>query len=217
MKIIFLGPPGAGKGTQAALISERYKIPTISTGNIIRNEISLQTKLGKEAEVFIKKGELVPDDVVIGIIKERLSCDDCKNGFILDGFPRTVAQAQALIEMDIRMDAVLDLVVRDEDIVRRMSGRLYCQKCGATYHSLYNPPVKENLCDQCSTELSVRDDDKESVVMDRLRVYHAQTKPLEQFYTERGKLYSIDGSKKIELITADIINILDKLDGKANV
>ncbi len=212
MKIIFLGPPGAGKGTQSAIISKKYKIPTISTGDIIRNEIRAHSELGVAAETFIKKGELVPDDVVIGIIRERLTKDDCKNGFILDGFPRTVTQAEALIHMNVPIDLVLDLQICDEAIIERMSGRLYCSHCGATYHRLYHPPLHSMLCDQCHNALSVRDDDQPQVVRDRLRVYHNQTKPLEKFYSDIGKLFIIHADKKIDEITDEIMCVLDKVE-----
>ena len=210
MKMIFLGPPGAGKGTQAAVISKACNIPAISTGDMIRSEIKAETELGKMADGYIRRGELVPDDVVIGIVKERLSKDDCKNGYILDGFPRTIAQAEALIRMNISIDFVIDLDVSDDKIAKRMSGRLYCRGCGATYHRLYNPPQKENICDNCDTPLSVRDDDREDVVLGRLKVYHAQTKPLEDFYKNLGLLRRVDASKPIEEITANILTLIGK-------
>ena len=195
MKIIFLGAPGAGKGTQAEIVSKEYSIPTISTGAIIREAIKNETVSGKAAKSFIDKGSLVPDEVVIGIIKERLSYDDCKDGFILDGFPRTIPQAQALCAMGEEPDIVVSIEVADETIVTRMSGRRVCPKCGATYHVAYNPPKSENVCDKCSETLTTRSDDKAEVVLKRLDVYHAETEPLEAFYEEKGKLVTVVGQE----------------------
>ena len=172
MKLILLGAPGAGKGTQAEKICEKLSIPTISTGNIIRAALKNGTEMGKKAQKFIDAGQLVPDDVVIGIIKERLFEDDCKDGFILDGFPRTIPQAEALDEMGIEIDCVLSIEVPDEKIVARMSGRRVCPTCGATYHTEYKKPEKDGICNGCGAELIIRKDDEPATVLDRLHVYH---------------------------------------------
>ena len=173
MNIIFFGAPGAGKGTQAEIVSKKLDIPTISTGNIIREAIKNGTEMGLSAKSYIDAGKLVPDEVVIGIIKDRLDKDDCKNGFILDGFPRTIPQAKALDEMGVKIDVVLNVEVSDEDIVKRMSGRRTCPKCGSTYHIEFNPTKTEGVCDNCGTELTVRKDDHPDVVKSRLDVYHS--------------------------------------------
>ena len=195
MKIIFLGAPGAGKGTQAEIVSDRLSIPTISTGAIIREAIKNGTEMGLAAKKFTDAGALVPDEVVIGIIRERLAKDDCQNGFILDGFPRTVPQAEAL-------DAVVSLEVADEKIVERMSGRRVCAKCGATYHVLYNPSANGTACDKCGGELSIRRDDAPEVVKSRLDVYHESTEPLKDFYAAKGVLRLVEGQEKLEDTTA---------------
>ncbi len=202
MKMIFLGAPGAGKGTQAEIVSEKYSIPTISTGAIIREAIKNQTEMGLAAKKFTENGALVPDDVVIGIIKERLVCDDCKDGFILDGFPRTVPQAEALEGMGIDIDLVVNIFVPDEKIVERMSGRRACAKCGASYHTSFNPSKDGIHCDKCGEELSIRKDDAPEVVKSRLETYHEQTQPLEAFYEKRGKLATVVGQEKVEDTTA---------------
>ncbi len=202
MKIIFLGAPGAGKGTQAEIVSERLGIPTISTGNIIREAIKSGTKMGLEAKSYTEAGKLVPDAVVIGIIKERLALDDCKNGFILDGFPRTVPQAQALDEMGIAIDLVVDIEVKDEDIITRMSGRRVCPSCGASYHTEFKPSADNTSCDKCGTELIIRRDDMPEVVLDRLTVYHEQTEPLKEYYSGKGNLKIVYGQEKVEDTTA---------------
>ena len=202
MKIIFLGAPGAGKGTQAELVSERLGIPTISTGAIIRKALKEGTEMGLAAKSYIEAGKLVPDEVVIGIIRERLAEDDCKNGFILDGFPRTIAQAEALYKMGIVIDLVLNISVSDETIVSRMSGRRVCPTCGATFHTLFKPSAKGNKCDKCGAELTIRKDDKPEVVRDRLTVYHAETEPLERYYAAKGILKTVVGQEKLEDTTA---------------
>ncbi len=209
MKLIMLGAPGAGKGTQAIILCERYEIPTISTGVIIRAAIKNGTQTGKLAKDFIEKGQLVPDSVVIGIIKERLSEDDCKNGFILDGFPRTIPQAEALDEFGIEIDKVLDIEVPDEIIVKRLSGRRECSKCGATYHILNNPSAKGDKCEKCDGELTVRKDDSPETVVSRLQVYHEQTEPLIDFYKNKGILFVADGTKGVETTTKEIISVLE--------
>ena len=198
MKIIFLGAPGAGKGTQADLISRKLGIPTISTGVIIREAIKNGTEMGVRAEKFIEKGQLVDDDTVISIIKERLMKSDCTNGFILDGFPRTVPQAAALEAMGVSIDSVIAIEVPDDEICERMSGRRVCSACGASYHITNNPSKDGKTCDLCSTELSVRSDDAPDVVRARLAVYHKQTEHLVSYYLERGKLKSVSANGSIE-------------------
>ena len=202
MKIIFLGAPGAGKGTQAELVSKKLEIPAISTGAIIRAAIKDGTEMGLKARAFTEKGELVPDEVVIGIIKERLCQDDCKNGFILDGFPRTVPQAQALDAMGVSIDLVVEIFVPDEKIVTRMSGRRVCAACGATFHTEYLPSSEGDKCDRCGAELIVRRDDMPEVVLDRLKVYHELTEPLKDYYETKGMLKVVEGQEKVEDTTA---------------
>ena len=202
MKIIFLGAPGAGKGTQAEIVSERFAIPTISTGAIIREAIKTGTEMGLAAKKYTEAGALVPDEVVIGIIRERLAKDDCKNGFILDGFPRTVPQAEALDAMGIVPDAVVSLEVADEAIVERMSGRRVCDKCGATFHVKYNPSAKGEICEKCDNPLSIRRDDAPEVVLSRLAIYHESTEPLKDFYAQKGLLRLVEGQEKLEDTTA---------------
>lgn len=209
MKLIFLGAPGAGKGTQAEVVSERLSIPTISTGNIIRAAIKDGTEMGRKAKDFIEKGALVPDEVVIGIIKDRLKADDCKNGFILDGFPRTVPQAEALDEMGIEIDKVIDIEVPDEKIAARMSGRRVCQGCGASYHLLYKKPEKDGMCNSCGSELVQRKDDHPDTVLERLAVYHTQTEPLKEFYEKKGKLRIVEGQEEIADTTALTLKALE--------
>ena len=208
MKIIFLGAPGAGKGTQADIVSERLAIPTISTGAIIREAIKAETEMGLKAKKFIEKGALVSDDVVIGIIKERLKKSDCEKGFILDGFPRTVPQAEALDAMGVTLDVVLSLEVKDEAIVQRMSGRRVCSGCGTTYHTLYNPSAKGEECDRCGAKLTIRADDAPDVVASRLEVYHSVTEPLKDFYSEKGILKIVEGAEALEETTARTLNTL---------
>lgn len=198
MKLILLGAPGAGKGTQAEKICERLSIPTISTGNIIREALKSGTEMGVKAKSFMDAGQLVPDEVVIGIIQERLAMDDCKNGFILDGFPRTIPQAEALDKMGIVIDKVIDIEVDDTKIVSRMSGRRVCEVCGASYHLEYHPPVKEGVCDKCGGTLVQRKDDHPDTVNERLKVYHDQTEPLIGYYRGQGKLCVVEGQEEIE-------------------
>ena len=197
MNIIFFGAPGAGKGTQAEKVSEKLNIPTISTGAIIRAAIKAGTDMGKSAQSFIEKGNLVPDEVVIGIIKDRLDEDDCKGGFILDGFPRTIPQAQALDRMGVNIDVVLELYVSDDEIVSRMSGRRVCPKCGATYHTKFNPSTAGENCDKCGEALSIRKDDAPEVVKSRLVVYHEETEPLKEFYSAKGLLKTVVGQEQL--------------------
>lgn len=198
MNLILLGAPGAGKGTQAEVICEMLSIPAISTGNIIREAIRNETELGRKAKQYIDEGALVPDAVVISIIKERLMADDCKNGFILDGFPRTVPQAEALDDMGVKIDKVLDIEVADEVICSRLSGRRVCKTCSASYHLDFKPSADGKTCDKCGGELICRKDDEPETVLERLRVYHEQTEPLISFYKSRGKLVVVEGQDKVE-------------------
>jgi adenylate kinases len=212
MNIIFFGAPGAGKGTQAEIVSKKLDIPTISTGNIIREAIKNGTEMGLSAKSYIDAGKLVPDEVVIGIIKDRLDKDDCKKGFILDGFPRTIPQAKALDEMGVKIDVVLNIEVSDEDIINRMSGRRTCPKCGGTYHVEFNPTKTEGICDNCGAELTVRKDDHPDVVKSRLDVYHSETEPLKAFYEEKGILRTVVGQKELKdttALTAKALGIAD--------
>lgn len=198
MRLILLGAPGAGKGTQAEVISEKYNIPTISTGNIIRAALKNGTEMGLKAKAYIDSGRLVPDDVVISIIKERLSEDDCQNGFILDGFPRTIPQAEALDNMNITIDKALSLEVADREIVKRMSGRRVCEKCGCSYHMEYKQPATEGICDACGGTLVIRKDDEPDTVIDRLDIYHKTTEPLKSYYKNQGKLIIVEGQPAVE-------------------
>ncbi len=209
MKLILLGAPGAGKGTQAEIISERLSVPTISTGNIIRAALKAQTEMGIKAKEFIDKGLLVPDDVVIGIVRDRLKENDCKNGFILDGFPRTVPQAQALDEMGIEIDKVIDIQVPDEKIVQRLSGRRVCGGCGASYHLLYKKPEKDGVCNHCGAQLVQRTDDKEETILERLKVYHEQTEPLVDYYRKKNKLVVVEGQEEVADTTALTLKALE--------
>lgn len=212
MNIIMLGPPGAGKGTQAKMLVEEFGIPQISTGDMLRAAVAEGTELGKKAKEYMDKGQLVPDEVVIGIVRERLSKPDCEKGFILDGFPRTVPQAEALDkilqEMGKKIDYVINIVVPDEEILKRLTGRRTCRKCGAMYHVVFNPPKKEGVCDKCGGELYQRDDDKEETIRKRLEVYKAQTEPLVDYYKKKGVLVDIDGTKGIQEIYQDILKVL---------
>ncbi len=202
MNIIFLGAPGAGKGTQAEIVSKTFGIPTISTGNIIRAAIKNGTEMGEKAKAFTEQGKLVPDEVVIGIIRERLAQPDCANGFILDGFPRTIPQAEALDSMGIAIDRVIDIDVPDDAIVARMSGRRVCKNCGASYHIEYKKPEKDGVCNDCGGELVTRADDEPQTVLERLRVYHKETEPLKDYYAKTGKLRTVKGQEKVEDTTA---------------
>ena len=213
MNIILFGPPGAGKGTQAKKLVDFYGIPQISTGDILRANVREGTELGLAAKAYMDKGELVPDNVLIGIIKNRLKEEDCKKGFILDGYPRTVPQADALAvildEIKKPIDVVLNLEVPDEELVERISGRLVC-KCGASYHIISNPPKKDNICDICGGEVFQRADDKEEAVQNRLNVYKKQTQPLINYYAKQGILVTLDGTKDIDEVFEDIKAILAK-------
>jgi len=215
MNLIFLGPPGAGKGTQAKRVAEKYGIPQISTGDMLREAVAKGTELGKKAKEYMDKGELVPDEVVIGIVKERLQQPDCEKGFILDGFPRTLAQAEALDEMlkelNKKIDAVINIVVPEEEVVKRITNRRMCRNCGAVYHLIYAPPKEDNKCDKCGGELYQRDDDKEVTVRERYRVYRENTEPLIDYYRKKGVLYDVDGTKDIEGVWKEIEAILEKI------
>ena len=209
MNLIMLGAPGAGKGTQAAIICETYNIPTISTGAIIRNAIRNQTEIGKIAKGYIDDGRLVPDDVVIGIINERLGESDCKNGFILDGFPRTVAQADELIKMGISIDLALSIEVDDSIIMERLGGRRECRACGAPYHVSNKPSKLGDKCEKCGGPLITRPDDCEETIKNRLDVYHKTTEVLKSYYENLGKLVKINGNRSVNEITNEILNTLD--------
>ncbi len=212
MKIIMLGAPGAGKGTQAKQIAAKYEIPHISTGDIFRANIKEGTALGMEAKSYMDKGQLVPDELTVKILLDRVSKDDCKNGYVLDGFPRTIPQAdvldKAVSELYDKIDYAINVDVKDDNIIRRMSGRRACLNCGATYHIVNVPPKKEGICDTCGSELVIRDDDKEETVKARLLAYHEQTQPLIDYYNNKGILKEVDGTKDMNDVFADIVNIL---------
>jgi len=213
MNIILLGPPGAGKGTQARKIEEYFSLPHISTGDILRENINIKTGLGLKAKSYMERGELVPDELLITIIKDRLSRGDCKDGFLLDGYPRTIPQADALqmilTESGKKVDAVLNIAVDDEELIKRLSGRRMC-KCGASYHASFNPPEKEGICDACKGKLYQRDDDKPEAIRNRLLVYKKQTQPLIDYYIKKGILRTIDGGKDIPEIFEDIKKVLEE-------
>ena len=196
MNLILMGAPGAGKGTQSEKISEKWNIPAIATGDILRAAIKAGTALGQTAKSYIDDGKLVPDEIVIGIIKEYLTSDACKNGFILDGFPRSIPQAEALDAMGVEIDAVLSIEVADEKIVERMSGRRVCT-CGASYHTAYKPSQKEGICDKCGAELFIRKDDAPETVLNRLHTYHEVTEPLKEFYSKKGLLLTVEGQEEV--------------------
>ena len=212
MKIIMLGAPGAGKGTQAKMIAEKYGIAHVSTGDIFRMNIKEGTALGKEAKTYMDQGLLVPDELTVRILLDRVAREDCANGYVLDGFPRTIPQAQvldqALEEMDDAIDYAINVDVPDENIIGRMTGRRACVTCGATYHIVHIPPKQEGICDACGKELVLRDDDREETVSKRLSVYHEQTQPLIDFYTAKGILRTIDGTEKMQDVFTNIVTIL---------
>ena len=207
MNRILLGAPGAGKGTQAVKISEKYQIPAIATGDILRAERKAGTELGNAAQAYIEAGQLVPDSVVIGIIKKYMVENNCENGFILDGFPRSIPQAEALETMGIHLDAVLSIEVPDQKIIERMSGRRVCS-CGSSYHVVYNPPIKEDVCDRCGAALYVRADDAAETVKKRLETFHRETEPLKAFYAERGLLLTVEGQDEVADTTALVFQAL---------
>lgn len=212
MKIIMLGAPGAGKGTQAKLIAEKYGVPHISTGDIFRANIKNGTELGNEAKEYMDKGLLVPDELTVRLLLDRVAQDDCKNGYVLDGFPRTIPQAEVLdkelTKLGDSVDFAVDVDVPDENIIRRMSGRRACLNCGATYHIVNIPPKKEGICDVCGSELVLRDDDQPETVKNRLKVYHEQTQPLIEYYTGKGVLRTVDGTLPMEEVFDAIVKIL---------
>ena len=212
MKIIMLGAPGAGKGTQAKMIADKYSVPHISTGDIFRANIKNGTELGKKAKEFMDKGQLVPDELTVEILLDRVAQDDCKNGYVLDGFPRTIPQADVLdkelTKLGDKVDFAINVDVPDENIIRRMSGRRACLKCGATYHIEHIPPKQEGICDTCGSELVQRDDDKPETVKNRLSVYHEQTQPLIDYYTKKNILKTVDGTKDMQEVFNEITGIL---------
>ena len=215
MNIILMGLPGAGKGTQASEIVKKFPIPHISTGDMFRKAIKDETDLGKEAKSYMDRGELVPDEVTVGIVKERISEDDAKKGFLLDGFPRTIDQAEALnsimAELDRNIDAVINIEVPEEELMNRLTGRRICEKCGTTYHLVFNPPKVDGICDIDGGKLYQREDDNPETVSNRLSVNVKQSKPILEYYNNKGVLKNIDGSKDIDEVTNDVIDILDHL------
>ena len=215
MNIILMGLPGAGKGTQASEIVKKFPIPHISTGDMFRKAIKDETNLGKEAKSYMDRGELVPDEVTVGIVKERISEDDAKKGFLLDGFPRTIEQAEALnsimSELDREIDAVINIEVPEEELMNRLTGRRICEKCGTTYHLVFNPPKVDGICDIDGGKLYQREDDNPETVSNRLSVNVKQSKPILEYYNNKGVLKNIDGSKDIDEVTKDVIDILDHL------
>ena len=214
MNILLMGPPGAGKGTQAEKLTEILNIPHISTGDMFRKAIKEQTNLGKEAKSFMDKGELVPDEVTVGIVRDRIEEEDCAKGFLLDGFPRTVSQADSLEKMlkdlGIKLDSVINIEVPAEELIGRLTGRRICKSCGATYHMLFNPPKVEGVCDKCGGELYQRDDDTEKTAENRLQVYEKQTAPLLEYYNKTGLLVNINGNQSMEDVLKEILNVLGK-------
>ncbi|PIH19001.1 adenylate kinase [Staphylococcus epidermidis] len=215
MNIILMGLPGAGKGTQASEIVKKFPIPHISTGDMFRKAIKDETDLGKEAKSYMDRGELVPDEVTVGIVKERISEDDAKKGFLLDGFPRTIDQAESLsqimFELDREIDAVINIEVPEEELMNRLTGRRICEKCGTTYHLVFNPPKVDGICDIDGGKLYQREDDNPETVSNRLSVNVKQSKPILEYYNNKGVLKNIDGSKDIDEVTNDVIDILDHL------
>ena len=214
LRLVLLGPPGAGKGTQASAIVKKYNIPHISTGDIFRANIKMGTELGKKAKEYMDKGLLVPDDLVVSIVRERLTEDDCKEGFLLDGFPRTVNQGEALdIELEnmgLKLDKVVNIDVEKDTLIQRAIGRRICKDCGATYHIDFNPPKEEGICNLCQGGLFQRDDDKKETVEKRIEVYQNQTKPLIDYYTEKRLILNVDGTKSIDIVFEEIIKALEQ-------
>ena len=210
MNLIFLGAPGAGKGTQAEVVCKELNIPAISTGNMLREAVKNGTPAGLAAKAYMDRGDLVPDEVVIGILKDRIAEDDAKNGFILDGFPRTVAQAEALEKMGVNIDKVVEIHVPDEAITARMSGRRVCEKCGASYHTEYKKPAEDGVCNSCGGALVTRKDDEPETVKNRLNVYHEQTEPLKDYYKNCGKLITVEGQDEVKDTTRLVLEALEK-------
>jgi adenylate kinase len=215
VNVLLMGPPGAGKGTQADLIKDRYPIPHISTGDMFREAVSTGTELGKEAKKYMDSGKLVPDEVTIGIVQERLAQDDCKEGFLLDGFPRTVKQAEALdqvlAKLGKKVEAAINITVPEDILYERMSGRISCRDCKTVYHLKFNPPAKAGICDKCGGELIQRSDDQGDTVKRRLEVYAEQTNPLIEYYEKQGVLYDIDGNRDTQAVFADIAKVMESL------
>lgn len=213
MKIIMLGAPGAGKGTQAKMLADKYKIPHVSTGDIFRANIKNGTELGTKAKVYMDQGMLVPDELTCDLVVDRIKQDDCKDGYILDGFPRTIPQTEcldkALDALNDKIDFAVNVEVPDENIIRRMSGRRACLSCGRTYHIVYNPPKEEGICDECKKELVLRDDDKPETVEKRLKVYHEQTQPLIDYYRNKGVLAEVDGTRDMQEVFTAITDVLE--------
>lgn len=213
MRLVLLGAPGAGKGTQAERLYKELKVPHISTGDIFRSNIKNETELGKKAKEYIDKGQLVPDEVTIDIVKERLKDNDCETGFILDGFPRTIEQAdkldQILKNMGMDLNGVIDIEVSDENIIKRLSGRRVCPNCGMSYHVVHNPPIENNQCKGCNSIVIQRDDDKEETILERLKTYHKQTKPLIDYYSKKGKLITVEGRNSIEETSMEVLKALN--------
>jgi adenylate kinase len=214
MNLILVGPPGSGKGTQAKMLVDKYNIPQISTGDILREAVKEGSPLGKQAKDFMDKGALLPDEVVIGIIEERLKKPDCKGGFILDGFPRTVAQAEALgailDKMDLKIEYLINIEIDDEELLKRLTGRRTCRKCGKGYHVVFDPPKNKDVCNKCKGELYQRDDDKEDTIKSRLKVYHQQTAPVVEFYQKKNTSRAINGLGKIDEVFQRITDIIER-------
>jgi len=208
MKMVLFGPPGAGKGTQADILAKRYGIPTISTGDMLRDAVKRGLPIGLKAKEYMDSGRLVPDEVIIGIVADRVSRQDCEGGYILDGMPRTIAQAEALDEQGIVMDFVLSIELSDDEIVKRLGGRRFCNDCGATYHLTSNPPAGDGVCDLCGAVLITRTDDKPDTIRNRLKAFHQETMPLKEYYAAKGKIKTVDGTPDIMEITDAIFKIL---------
>ncbi len=217
MKLVLLGAPGAGKGTQAAIIAKEFNIPAISTGHIIRNAIADKTPVGIEAKGYIDRGELVPDSMVVEMVKERIKIDDCKNGYILDGFPRTISQAEIMEALPISVDLVIEICVDENIIVERLTGRRECKKCGASYHVTNNPPKVSGVCDVCGDMLKRRDDDVPEIIKNRIKAYHELTEPLKNFYAERNLLISITGCHEVEDTSKAVLKAIREWIGEASV
>lgn len=208
MRLILLGPPGAGKGTQAEVLTKKLGVPQISTGDILRSAVKNGTPVGLKAKSYMDAGDLVPDDVIIGVVKERLTGEDCKNGYVFDGMPRTIAQAQALDEQGVTIDLVLSIEAPDETIIGRLGGRRACQDCGMTYHVNTKPPLKPDVCDACGSPLIIRKDDDTETIKNRLQTYHKETEPLKEFYSAQGKVKAVKGDCSIAETTVEVLKIL---------